>query len=121
MLCPNGTVSKTVKYVLSLVFLVSVIAAAGVTIDKSDVNINFLAPDSANSDFLETQSAEYVYSYILQKKGIKFNKITVCTDKSENGGISINKIIVYSECQKEKILNAFSESGITCEVEVVNE
>lgn len=122
MLCPQGAVSKSVRYVLSLVFILTVITAAGIGIGNLE-NISFSTPGSEEikTQDLEISSAKYVYSYLLEKNDIDFNKITVCTDKRSDGSIDIIKVIIYSQCEGEKILNALSEVANNIEVEVVNE
>jgi len=120
MLCPDGTMSKTVKYILGLVFLVSVISAAGITVKMPD--IDFSPPDTVNqSARLDTASAKYVYSYILENAGIDFSEITVCTDKSADGSIIISKVIIRSDCERERILSVLGEAGKNHEVEIINE
>jgi len=43
------------------------------------------------------------------------------TDNSLDDGISISKIIVYTECSKDKVITAFSGIAENIEVEVINE
>ena len=121
MLCPDGAVSKSVKYVLGLVFLLSVISAAAIAAGKWELNLPDITSDYTESEELQISAAEYVYGYALRKSGIDFSKITVCTDKSKNGSISINKVIICSDCEKSRILAALSEVAENTEVEVVND
>lgn len=121
MLCPDGAMSKSVKYLLSLVFLVTIISAAGLNLRKSDINIDFSVKAETNTTDLEVESARYVYSYALKSAGINFKKIEIFTDKAANDSISINKVIIYSECERETILKALNEAAKNIEVEIINE
>lgn len=120
MLCPEGTMTKPVKYILSLVFLLTVISAAGITVRNSDFKFEFTSPQ-IESDELEVNSAKFVYGYTLKKAGINYSDIEIFTTKTENGSISINKVIIYSEHTKEAVLEALGEAAKNIEVEIVNE
>ena len=121
MLCPDGVMSKPVKYILGLCFLITVISAAGITVKTPD--IDFSLPETVNEDTenLEIASAEYVYSYLLTAANIDFSQITVCTDKSDDDSIIITKVIIRSDCQREKIIKALGEAAKNHEVEIINE
>lgn len=121
MLCPDGAMAKSVKYLLSLVFLIIIISAAGINLRKADINIDFSALPNTDSTTLQTASAEYVYSYTLKSAGIEFKEIKIFTDKAEDESISINKVIIYSECERETVLEALGEAAKNIEVEVINE
>lgn len=120
MLCPDGVLNKTVRYILSLVFLLTVISAAGITVKNADINFDFSAPQTQNTD-LEINSAEFVYEYALKKGGINYSDIEIFTTKTENGSININKVIIYSEHTKEAVLEVLGEAAKNIEVEIVNE
>lgn len=121
VLCPNGAMSKPVKYIFALVFLVTVIAASGVTLRNSDTHFEFTGTDSLDFEALDIASAEYSYAYALSEAGIEFEEITVCTDKLSNGSIVISKVIIQSDCEKAKIVEALGEAAENFEVEVINE
>lgn len=121
IICPEGNLSKTVKYILSLVFIVIIISSG--TLTFSDIEVEF--PNSQVSDGnyqdLQISAARYVYSYTLQAQKINFSEITVCTDKSEDGSIVISKVIIYSDCESEEIIKALGELATDREVEIINE
>lgn len=121
MFCPDGVLNKSVRYILSLAFLLTIISASGLTVKNADLNLDFSAVPETDSLALETESARYVYGYALQKSGIKYKEIEIFTDKAENGGISINKVIIYSECERSAVLKALGEAAENTEVEVINE
>ena len=120
MLCPDGAISKSVRYVLGLVFLLSVISAAAIAVGKWDFEMPEITADYTEEASLDVSAAEYVYAYALSKAEIDFNKITVWTDKSENGSISINKVIICSDCEKSRILAALGEVAENIEVDIVD-
>lgn len=121
MLCPEGKLSKSVKYVLSLVFLVSVMAVAGMGKGEFDFDINFSQKEDISIDQIENLNLKFAFEEILQKNGINFKEIEIFTDKLENGGISINKVIIRSDCEKEKIFAALADITDSIEVEVIDE
>lgn len=121
MICPDGAMNKTVKFVLGLVFLLSVIAASGITLSQADISFEIPKQEAADTAALDTAAAEYVYSYALKNSGIDFSEITVCTDKSADGSIYISKVIIKSEENREKILSALGEAAKNIEVEIKNE
>ncbi len=121
IICPEGEMNKSVKYLLSLCFLISIIAAAGVTIKRLDIQVALPEQKVLQAEDMEIYTAEFVYKYALEKAGINFSKITVCTDKTEDGSIVISKVIIYSDCEKEKILLALGQAAENFEVEIINE
>ena len=121
MLCPEGAISKSLKYILGLVFLLSVISAAAIAVGKWDFEMPEFRLDYADSSSLQISAAEYVYEYALNEADIDFSKITVCTDNSENGSISINKVIIYTDCEKSRVLAALAEVAENTEVEIIND
>ena len=60
MLCPDGAVSKSVKYVLGLVFLLSVISAAAIAAGKWELNVADITSDYTESEERQISAAEYV-------------------------------------------------------------
>ena len=120
-LTPNGEISNTIKYLFALIFLVSIIAAAKITIKNVDIDFATQTAPEKSSEEMQIAAAEYIYSYALQKNSIIFSKITVCTDKLEDGSIKISKVIIYSNCEKEKILKALGGNAQKSEVEIINE
>ena len=121
ILCPDGAISKSVKYLLSLVFLVSVIAAANVVVKKSDVKIPAVTTPEINTQNLDSTNAELFYSYLLNRAGIEFSKISVYTDKSDDGSIIISKVLIYSNQSREEIIKVLADAAENTEVEIINE
>ena len=121
MLCPEGNMSKTVTYILGLVFILSVTAASGVTVKNVDFQLPKAEYTLADSDESLVYSAEYVYSYALKKAGIKFSEITVCTNKTKSGSISISKVRIVTSEDREKITSALGDIVGAVEVEIVYE
>lgn len=121
ILCPEGAISKSVKYLLSLVFLVSVIAATGAVAKKGDIELPAVTTPEINTQNLDSANAELFYSYLLNREGIEFSKISVCTDKSDDGSIIISKVLIYSSQSREEILKVLAGVAEKTEVEIINE
>lgn len=121
MLCPDGVLSESVKYVLSLALLLSVIGAAGITVKMPKFDFSAFSTESGENEALTAASAEYVFSYMLTSADINFSEITVCTNKSENDGIVISKVIIRSDCERDKIAEAIGGISSDYEVEIINE
>lgn len=120
MLCPDGAMNKSIKYILSLVFLLSVVSVAGITVKKADIDLQFTPPQIDAAD-LEIKNAEYVYSLALKTANIDFSEIEIFTNKADDGSIIINKVIVHSGCERQKIVDALGEATKNIEVEVIND
>ncbi len=121
IICPDGNIGKSVKYVFSLVFLIIIISAANITVKNIDFDFPNIQADTVTNENMQIASAEYIYSYALNKENIKFSKITVCTDKTEDGSIVINKVIIFSNEEKIKIIKALDVLAEVREVEIINE
>lgn len=121
IICPGGNIGKSVKYVFSLVFLLIIISSAAVMFKTEKIQFNIPEVSQTTTEEMQVSAAKYVYESILKKAGIEFTKITVCTDKLENDSIVINKVIIYSTCEKEKIIKALGVVAENHEVEIINE
>lgn len=121
ILCPDGAMSKPVKYLLSLVFLVSVIASAGLVTQKGSVSLPTFSEQIIDTESLDAANAELVFSCALRLGGIDFSKISVYTDKTADGSISISKVLIYSRHTKEEILRVLGTAAEKTEVEIINE
>lgn len=121
LICPDGSMQKPVKYVLSLVFIAVIISAVPIARVKFDLNFNAYEYSEKTEDELLISDAKYVYGSVLKKAGVNFNKITVCTDKTESGGISIIKISVSTNEPEYKVKEALNAAGVNYEVTVQNE
>lgn len=121
MICPDGVMGKSVKYILSLIFIAAVIASASFSIKNFDWDIDYGIPAAESGDSMQVAAAEYVYAAALKSAGINFSEITVCTDKSDSGSIIISKVIIYSDCESAKIKEALGAVAENYEVEIINE
>ena len=121
LLCPDGVMSKSVKYILGLSFLLSVITVAGITVRTDEFEFREFEFPENNLNTVETQTAKQVYSYALSQAGINFDEIELSTNKLEDGSIIINKIIIYSDADREKIIETLGEAAQNFEVEIINE
>ena len=97
------------------------IAAAGVVTKKSEISLPAPSDYEINTETLDTANAELIYSYLLRLGGIDFTKISVYTDKSADGSISISKVLIYSNQSREEILKVLNGAAENTEVEIINE
>lgn len=121
IICPIGKMAKSVKYVFSLCFLLIIITVVGVNVKFNTYEFGFENSIKFDNSQTEVATAKSVYELALKNAGIEFSQIEVFTDISEEGDISINKVIVYSACEKEKIVAALTPAAENFEVEVINE
>ena len=120
IICPEGNLAKPIKYLLSLLFIVIVIACTSI---GKNIKFDFPNPEiqQSSTEELQIYSAEYVFSYVLKQNEINFDSITVCTDNSPDGSIVISKVTIYTDCEKDKVINALGELATTREVEIIND
>ncbi len=121
IICPSGKMEASVKYIISLSFLVVIIALAGVNVKRTNFNFEISKDISVEAKDLQLASAKQVFSLTLENSDINFSKIEVSVDNSETESISINKVTVYSNEGRQKIINALGGSSADFEVEVINE
>ena len=121
MICPEGSMNKSVTYLLGLVFILCVTAASGVTVKNADFTIPSVTVSEAGTEEGLKNAAEFVYKSSLKSSGIDFKEITVCTNNLGESRINISKIRIVSDAPKEKIIAALGEAAKTYEVEIVNE
>lgn len=121
IICPTGKISKPVKYVFSLCFLIIILTTAGFTIPKT--NFDFFVAEDFSVDYTETEIsiARSVYATALKNADIEFSRIEIFTDKLEDGSINIIKISVYTSSEKQRVLDALGQVAENFEVEVINE
>lgn len=102
ILVPESRLSKTLKYAFSLCFLCLCLSAA-VKISGIDMPDIRLTENNFEDERLSAASARTVFASALENANIKFSKITVFTDKNEQGGISITKVYVYTACAYDEV------------------
>ncbi len=119
LLCPSSKLEKSVKYVFSLVFLVCLLSALpGLKNIKIEYpKANFSVADSN----ISSATAQWNFEYLLRANNIEFSKIEVCTDKNAEGGIIINKVIIYSSESAENIRELLGGEDIGYAVEIIGE
>lgn len=120
LIAPDGAMSRPVKYALSLAFTATVAAAAAIPFSGTEAGITASQAAATEPEALYAAAAEYVYARLLEAAKTDFNKITVCTDKSEDGSIIITEVIVYSERPREEITAALGTVAENYRVEVIN-
>ena len=121
IICPEGNISKPVKNVFSLIFLLVIISAANIPLKNVRVDFKPISANALNCNDMQISSAEYVFSHTLNSQKVKFSKIYLGTDISSDGSIFISKVVIVSSEPKEKIIKALGELGHNREVEIINE
>ena len=139
MLCPAGSMEKSVKYVFCLCFLCCVLGcvtnlksidlSAFDTTSKSEIITEQSASITVGSlrRRVELQnSGEFDKIFVmiadaqaLTDKNIDFKKITVDTNKLSDGSITISRVTVYTCASAEQIIQAIGSDSY--EVNVINE
>lgn len=119
MLCPSGSMSRSVKYVFCLCFICCIVGTV----------TNISSPDfdefnKSKSDMIITEqsaetTAQMVFGEALKSANINFRKIEVDTNKLGDGSIVIIRVTVYTDQTAQKILDAIGSESY--EVVVVNE
>ncbi len=109
IICPNGNMSKQMKYIISLLMLLAILTPV--------VSVNIEIPTLSSKPHYSVDAREMVasqYEYIarsaLEAEGIFFARISVNTDILEDGNITISKVYVYGVKEKEKadaVLSAY--------------
>ncbi len=121
LICPSGKMSQPVKYVLSLVFTLVIVSS----VSKFQFDFDFTLPKTdaytQNADAIKIQSAEFVLSECLKSSDINFSKIQIQTTNSNDNSIIINKVIIFSNEDKGKILTSLGDLSKEYEVEIKNE
>ena len=121
IICPSGKMERSVKYVLSLCFLVIIVAVAGVGIKNADFDLNFDIETMIETENLDKTTAKYVFAQVLNESGINFKEILTFTDNDSKNGISCTKVKIVTDCSKERVVSALGGEIEGFEVEVVNE
>ena len=119
LICPSNKLENSVKYIFGLVFLLCILTSLPTFKDirpKFDTKTHVTATDRLNE-----QASRWVFEAALKNADIEFSKIIVCTDKTEDGSIIINKVIVYSSAPPEAIQSILGGDDADYAVEVVNE
>lgn len=119
ILCPSGSMAKSVKYVFCLCFVCCVICTV-VAIPKPD----FSYFESTDTNEIVTEqnvavTAQSIFAEALCQAGINFKKITVDTNKLNDGSIVISKVTVHTRESPQSINEAIGSDSY--EVDVINE
>ena len=75
MICPDGAMGKSVKYILSLIFIVSVIAAAAFNIRNFDWNTDYTVPEIQRDESLEASAARLGIAFLDAQGIAEFNAV----------------------------------------------
>ncbi|MBQ8202669.1 MAG: hypothetical protein IJZ75_00110 [Clostridia bacterium] len=118
LIVPSGSLQKPLKYISCLAFLCIVLGGV-LSIRGIDFDM-----ESGEQPTLEHSSAETLarqtFAEALRLKNIEFDKIEVFTDKSDEGGIFITEVVVYTKASYESVKEIISSDG-AYNVRVINE
>lgn len=118
MLCPEGAARRAVKYVFSLIFLICVVSAIpGLRSIRAE--IPEVREETQITEEMRTAAARLTFEAALRNAGIEFTKISLSTDKSEDGSIKITKVTVASSASSEDIREALGGEDAAYTVEVI--
>lgn len=121
IIAPSAAERKSVKYVLSLVFL-----ACCVTLFSGVGRISLKSGGTSATDYknliaMGNTQAEYICCAALKDANIPYEKVCADTNIDESGDIYINEIKVYSSYNGEEIKQTIKKTVQTKSVEVINE
>lgn len=119
LIIPKGAFSKSVRYILGLVFLSSLLAVM-LSVKRFSPQFNYYTDSARDTGTMSKAAITSVFEQALTSNNINFSKIEVCTDKTDSNSIIITEVTVYSSDSEARIteLIGFSDSY---EVKVVNE
>lgn len=109
----GGALDKSMGYILSLIFLASVVSA----LHSGNFNIELkgeqaMAQNSENEERLSEYQAEYICKEILKEQSISFEKITATANKTEDGSIIISEIRIKGADMCDEAVRVVEESGL---------
>ncbi len=119
MLLPSGKTKGMVSFLISAVFLVSVLNLT------KEVNLNF---DNIKNYEIKESSASYgfvakeVIGALLTDENVYYEKLSVTANNNEKEGIVISKVTVYTNQEnKEKAENVIKNKTTAKTVEVISD
>ncbi len=119
MLCPTGSMSRSVKFALSLSFVCCLLSGI-INLEIPEIGDFSSKTHTDTGDEMSTAATRLIFEDALSRGGINFSKIEVCTDKLADGSISITEVVVYSPDPPQKIEELIGNSDVY-KVRVVNE
>ncbi len=120
LISPDGNLKNSVKYALSLVFIISVIASASFGDLGFEFSLNTGEPDISYEE-MAVANAKLVYSETLKQSEINFSDISVFTDKDEFDNIKIIRVVIKTKESPSAVKSALGEVCNNIEVVVENE
>ena len=110
--------SKTAEIFINLLFVCAVLFPflGGNT---ESFNLNDISYSETVSPAYTEQNTAAAIENTLKKQGIDYKKVTAFSSISKEGGISITKVEIITNENKEKVL--FAVSGAPFQIEVKNE
>lgn len=119
MLCPSGSMSKSVKYIFCLCFVCCIICTVAAI---PEPNFSYFKSNNTTEIITEqnvASTAQSIFAEALHQTGLNFRKIMVDTNKLSDGSIVISKVTVYTSESAQNINAAIGSDSY--EVDVINE
>lgn len=121
ILSPDGAMSKPVKFTFSAVFLLVFVSSFFASLPKIQAkSTKTVFASTATLTSLTNSQIEYICRAALKDKKVSANKIEVDANISDNGGIYINKLTVYTAADAETVKEILKDIFKLNEVEVIN-
>ena len=119
MLLPNGKTKGMVSFLISAVFLTSVLnLTKGINVKLDGIQNYKIEKSSAAYEFV----AKETISALLSEENVYYENISVVTNNTEEDGIIISKVSVYTNQEnKEKAENVIKNKTTAKTVEVISE
>lgn len=120
LISPDGNLKNSVKYALSLAFIISVVGSVSIGKFQFDFSPTE-AKNTVSYEEMAVANAKLVYSQTLSRSKINFSDISVFTDKDEVGDIKIIKVVIKTNESEGAVKSALGEVSDNIEVVVENE
>lgn len=116
MLKSKGQLSKMVSFVFAVTFLLSLVSAF--TGFSFNVDLSLDSTKVAGQSNISEEAFALALSDMLRKEGIECKEINIDSSINEDGSISIEKIEVQTDLEKEKAISIIKENTGIENVEV---
>ena len=119
ILIPSGSMTKTVKYIFSLIFL-SVLLTAVLSTARFKPDFSKFESQIKYQDIKNENIRRQVFEEALKSAGVQFDIIDVETEVLSGGNVIIKKVTVYTN-ESAELVNTLIGGSNEYEVEVINE
>ena len=107
IICPDGNMTKQMKYVIGLLMLISILIPI-ISVNIEIPGQSTKAEVSVDASGMVASQYEYIAGKALESEGIFYDRISINTDILEDGNIIISKVCVYGVKEREKAEDVLS-------------